>query len=247
MEVEIYTQMNQVEQHHWWFVARRKIIRKVLESFLPESNNLKILEIGCGTGGNLALLSEFGEVSAMELDNTARKLANKKKTCEVKKGALPNNIPFTEKFDLICLFDVLEHIEDDHAAIASIKERLNEKGEIFITVPAYQFLWSFHDVEHPHKRRYTLKNLKKHLLELDFNAYFSSYFNCILFPIIATVRKLLPWKSNNNSSVNIPPKYINIALKKAFSLESEIIPKYTFPFGVSIIILAKKQPNKEVP
>ena len=102
MEVEIYTQMNQVEQHHWWFVARRKIIRKVLESFLPESNNLKILEIGCGTGGNLALLSEFGEVSAMELDQTARNIANKKNICEIKKGELPNNIPFTEKFDLIC-------------------------------------------------------------------------------------------------------------------------------------------------
>ena len=240
MEQEIYKKMHQLEHHHWWFVARRKIIKKVLNHFLAKKKPLKILEIGCCTGGNLAMLTEFGNVSATELDQAAREYANKKNICDVKEGKLPDNIPFTEKFDLICLFDVLEHIEDDSAAIEKLKELLTANGKLLITVPAYQFLWSHHDEEHHHKRRYTLNKLNNVLKQNELEIKYTSYFNSLLFPAIVLARKILsPWSTNKKPTTSQPNQLINTILETTFSLESRMIPTISIPFGVSLLVLTE--------
>lgn len=230
--------MQQYELKHWWFVSRRKIIRQVLNKLLPSNLPLKILEIGCGSGGNLSLLSEFGTVFAIEYDESARKAASIKGNYQIKKGGLPNDIPYQEKFDLICLLDVLEHIDDDVASITTIKSLLNKDGKILITVPAYNFLWSYHDIEHHHKRRYTLKQIKKILQQLDLKIAYSTYFNTFLFPLVLLVRiKNKLFNINETSDLSMPTGITNKILQVIFSFEKKIIPRLSLPFGVSILII----------
>lgn len=110
MERNFYLQLRKVEDKHWWFVGRRTIIKHMLLSIdLPKKT--RILDVGCGTGGNLSLLSEFGEVIGVEHDNQAVEIARTRELCKIYRGSLPDRMPFsTQKFDLAVLLDVLEHI-----------------------------------------------------------------------------------------------------------------------------------------
>ena len=128
-----------LEKYHWWYVTRRSILKNICDNYIKNKKELSILEIGCGSGGNLSLLSRYGELYAMESDDFAIKNANSKKICEVRKGMLPDNIPYGKSFDIICLFDVLEHIQDDKLSLQTVNKYLNSDGKIIITVPAYMF------------------------------------------------------------------------------------------------------------
>lgn len=239
MKREAYQEMFDVEDRHWWFVARRKIIRKILDSCFDDHAR-SILEIGCGTGGNLALLSGYGTVHGVELDEEGLSLANSRKICQVKKGALPDSIPFKQAFDLICLLDVLEHIADDQTALQAAKSKLTPGGKILITVPAYNFLWSAHDVELHHKRRYNKKELTALLRKTGFTVQYSTYFNTFLFPLIAAARignKL--FKRTEGTDVTMPTGMINSALTHIFAGERAFLPGFSLPFGVSILALAE--------
>ena len=109
-----------LEKYHWWYVTRRLILKNICDYYIKKENELNILEIGCGSGGNLGFLSQYGELYAMETDDFAIKNAKSKKICEVKKGMLPDDIPYDKSFDIICLFDVLEHIQDDKSSLQAI-------------------------------------------------------------------------------------------------------------------------------
>jgi len=229
------------ENIHWWFVARRLILRKVINQYFSENTKGKVLEVGCGSGGNLQMLKAYGDISAMELDDDARKMANSRSVCNVKKGKLPYDIPFDDDFDLICMLDVLEHIDDDLAALQAVRKKLNQKGTLVITVPAYKFLWSAHDVANHHKRRYLRKQLINIVSESGLNVKYITYFNTFLFPVIAatrTINNVLGKKTG--SDVDMPSNLVNNLLKTIFSSEQAILPSVSFPFGVSILLVAEK-------
>ncbi|OCQ88879.1 type 12 methyltransferase [Nostoc sp. MBR 210] len=248
MDKNFYLKYAAVEDQHWWFVGRRQIVEKLIRQ-LKLPNNAKILEAGCGTGGNLSMLARYGEVAAMEFDETACQLANERQVTTVRQGSLPDQIPFNDQYDLIVILDVLEHIDDDLAALKALSSRLKPNSWLLITVPAYQFLWSYHDEINYHKRRYTLKRLKRVVRLAGYNIGYGSYFNTWLFPLVAGVRLLknllkLDKKSDASGDLNLPAKLINKFLTFLFASERYFMNRVSLPFGVSVALMAQKNQSK---
>ncbi len=241
MDKAAYVEMYLNEDSHWWFVARRMIIRKILSNYLPVKRERRILEVGCGTGGNLEFLSTYGNVYAIEPDDEAIAMAGKRGLCHVVKGSFPDDIPFEGGFDLICMLDVLEHMDDDLGALESVGKKLSPGGKVLITVPSCKFLWSEHDVALHHKRRYGKKQLMR-LLEISgFRIIYHTYFNTLLFPVVAAVRSLKKnYGKECGTDVGMPSKPLNILLTAIFSSERFLMPRISLPFGTSILLLAEK-------
>jgi len=252
MERSEYQFLESQENKHWWFVGRRIILNKMLKKLAGNNNDkkLKILEIGCGTGGNLEMLSQYGDVHAIEMDQSAYEIAKAKNIIsDLKIGYLPDNTGLEEnQFDLIVMFDVLEHIEQDFDSLKSLNKLLKENGNIFITVPAFQFLWSKHDEIAHHKRRYIKKELASLLKQAGFEVKYISYFNFWLFPLAAIVRAIYKAFSSSkdiNEAGNTPGQkkpigFINRILTLTFASEKYFIGNISFPFGLSLMATARK-------
>lgn len=240
MNPAAYLEMSETESKHWWFSGRRDILSSMIASLnLPQ--NPQIFEVGCGTGGNLDMLGKFGNVSAIDMDETARAIALKK-TCyrhDIRDGCCPEEIPFMEKkFDLICMFDVLEHIEQDTETLLVLKKLLKKNGRILITVPAYQWLYGVHDEFLHHKRRYTANQLQAKIATAGLMSAKISYFNTILFPIVAIARlkdKLLGNASATGTKV--PPTIVNNIFQKLFGFERFLLERMDLPFGSSLLCI----------
>lgn len=242
MEPSIYALMASLEENHWWFSARRAIAEKIIKQLdLPP--DAKILDAGCGTGGNLAMLSRYGQVHAMELDDQARQIANAKGIAQVLSGRLPDKVPYQqEQFDLIALLDVLEHVEDDRNTLKVLGSLLKPGGYLLISVPAFPFLWSKHDEVHHHKHRYFLDELKSKLENAGLEVAYSSYFNTILFPLIFGARQLRKFRTNKRESgdLKMPHPLINWLLFSVFSSERFVLGRWSLPFGISAMAIARK-------
>lgn len=236
MRPELFVQMAAVQQTHWWFVARRQILAAVIARLhLPQA--ARILEIGCGTGANLAMLRQQGQLCAMEYDAQARDIANALALCPVLAGGLPQPVPFADgTFDLVCLLDVLEHIEDDVAALARVARLLKPGGRVLLTVPAYQWLWSAHDSAHHHFRRYTAAGLRRTAERAGLPVLRAAYFNTLLFPLIAGVRllgKLLARAEHSDAA--LPSVPVNALLRAIFASERHWVARTGLPFGTSVL------------
>ena len=242
MEAVAYRDMAALEDSHWWFVGRRQIIDALL-SKLPLRRDADVLEIGCGSGGNLPMLARYGRLSAGEYNEEARRLAAKRGVAtRVAPCALPGEFPFDdETFDLVVMFDVLEHIEDDAASLAAVRRHLANKGWLVMTVPAFPFLWSGHDVHNHHFRRYTRALLNQRLRDAGFTPGYQSFFNFWLFPAVALVRLVRKLIGGNTAGGDLamPPKPVNALLARLFASERAAMGRFALPFGVSYIISAQ--------
>jgi len=249
MQTAIYSQMAYLEKKHWWFTARRKIIDTYIQQFdLPA--DAQILEAGCGTGGNLAMLATHGQVWAIEPSEVARTIAAKQAQqtgVTLVEGVLPEHIPFSEQqFDLIVLLDVLEHLKDDTNSLKALKQRLKPNGKLLMTVPALPFLWSEHDEIHHHFRRYTRHMMCQCLEQTGFQVNKLSYYNFWLFPAVFTVRalkKIFKAKEQESSDLALPPTWLNNILHHLFASERYLLKYVSLPIGVSLIVTAS-QPKR---
>ena len=241
MDPAYYAEYAAAEDAHWWFVARRRILDRVLSSLeLPD--DAVILEAGCGTGGNLAMLARHGRLRAFEIDSGARDVANGRGVMDVAAGALPEPIPFDdERFDLVAMLDVLEHVADDRGALVSLRERLKPGGRLLLTVPAYPFLWSRHDEVNHHHRRYTRGPLVQLAEEAGFDVRHASYFNTLLFPLILGARTFNNLLSRDEGSdLAMPSTSVNRLLTEVFASERHLVSRAALPFGVSILLVAQR-------
>lgn len=241
MERKVYEQMAKLDSRHWWFTARRRILDELIRRVVRPPSNARILEVGAGTGHNLAMLERFGNVEASELDSVARQLASERLGREVKKAALPDLSMFpSDSYDLIALLDVLEHVPDDKGSLDAILKRLKPGGALLLTVPANPWMWSAHDVAHHHHRRYRKSEISTLARNAGFEIELLSPFNSLLFPPIAAVRAMGKLTGKDDSDDAMPGDLVNKTLDTVFGLERSLIGRVPMPFGVSLVAVLRR-------
>jgi SAM-dependent methyltransferase len=239
MERVVYQQMAELDDRHWWYRARRKIIAELIRREVRPQRKAQILEIGCGTGHNLAMLAGFGHVDGLELDDEARALSEQRLGRKIMSSPLPELAGVPDRhYDLIGTFDVIEHIDDDHAALASIAAKLKPGGKFVMTVPAHQWMWSAHDVVNHHKRRYSKGSLKQLVECSPMQLQKVGYFNSVLFPLAVAERAASKLRGKDSADVKLPPAPLNTALEKIFQAEGYLVGRLPLPPGLSLFAVA---------
>jgi SAM-dependent methyltransferase len=235
MERVVYDRMAELDELHWWYRARREVLRELIRRRIGLPADARILEVGCGTGHNLPMLGGFGRLDAIEVDGAARAIASRRLGHAVMDAPLPQlaGVP-TGAYDLIAMLDVLEHIEEDEAALTSLAQRLRPNGRILITVPAHPWMWSAHDEVNHHKRRYTRRSLAKVVADAGLKLEMMSWFNSLLFPLAAAARVAGRVTGKEDSDDKLPPAPVNRLFEMLFGLERYAIGRMPFPPGVSL-------------
>lgn len=248
MEREFYDAMYRIERAHWWFQGKQKIVKDLLDLYLPTPANRPrhLLDAGCGCGLMLELLQQYGQTEGMDYSDTAIQYCRTSFSGSLIQWDLNEPLTFQSKFDGIVALDVLEHISDDYTAMHTLAEGLHDNGIMVITVPANPWMWSEHDSHCMHQRRYTKRSLTKLCQSSGLEICLLSYYNALLFPPIALVRlcsRLLSKRASGKDSVEnqVPPAVLNNLLYRIFSEESKrLLKEKTFPFGVSLIAVLRK-------
>ena len=239
MERVVYDQMAALDEQHWWYVARRKVLSELIRRRAMPPAGARLLEIGCGTGHNLGMLAQFGSVDALEVDETARALAENRLGKPIFSAPLPDLPGVPEgQYDLVGAFDVVEHIEDDRAALKGIARLLKPGGKLVVTVPAHQWMWSAHDVVNHHQRRYSKAGLKTLINGSTLKLETIGYLNSLLFPVAVAERFLSKIRGKDDADLSLPPRPLNQALERVFAAERALVGRVPLPPGLSLFAVA---------
>ena len=239
MERVVYQQMAELDDRHWWYRARRRILAALVRREVQPPAGAKILEIGCGSGHNLSMLADFGHVDGLELDDEMRALSEKRLGRKIMRSPLPELGEVKDKsYDLIGAFDVIEHIDDDHAALAAIATKLKPGGKFMMTVPAHPWMWTAHDVANHHKRRYSKRALRALIDGSPMRLQKIGYFNSLLFPLAVADRAAAKLRGKDDGNVSLPPAPLNSALEAVFGAERYLVGRLPLPPGLSLFAVA---------
>lgn len=245
MEHTAEEQFIELEQSHFWFIGRRRIFMHLLARELDGAARPRILDVGCGAGGMLEPLSHFGEVTGVDTSEELVALCHERGFEDVKLAS-GYELPFPSgSFELLTLFDVIEHVADDIRALRECHRVLAPNGCLFISTPAYQFLYANNDRVAHHERRYTVREVRRKLLAAGFTPTKLTYFNTLLFPAIlpaVLAKKAIERFSDPGDTTNLshlPPPRVNRALAATMSSERRLLARFNVPFGHSIIAIAR--------
>lgn len=249
MREEFYAEYYEIENVHWWFLARWKIFMDLIEREFAGEPEIRALDAGCGTGTMLGHLETLGPAVGIDRAPAAVRFCRSRGRNRVLEGSA-DRLPLGDgTFDLVCALDMLEHIEDDVAALKEMGRACRPGGRILITVPAYRFLWGRQDEISHHLRRYTARELRSRITAAGLEVAKLTYFNTLLFPIVAAIRvtrRLMPGdpeeeKEEIESDFTMTrPGRMNDLLARVFQAESGLIRAMRLPFGVSLLAVAQK-------
>lgn len=243
MQQHTYSIMYEVEGRHWWFAGRRRIIESFLKDIcktLP-SKSPHILDVGCGTGANLELLSQFGDAEGVDVSAEALAFCRERGLTKVRQGEA-EHLPYDDaSFDLVTGLDVVEHLDDDVAGLKEMRRVLRPGGRILLFVPAFMFLWGVQDDISHHRRRYTRPGLEQIIRAAGFEIERITYANITFFMPILLGRVLMRLTglrpaSENNLTIGA----LNGILGRILGAESSILHRVNLPFGVSAICVARR-------
>lgn len=236
MERAVFDRMAEQDAVHWWYVARRSILAAIIGRYVRPPRDARILEIGCGTGHNFGMLGAFGTVDGLEIDAPARAIASARLGRPVGNAPLPELTGIPDgHYDMIALLDVLEHIEGDREALASIRRKLKPGGKLLVAVPANPWMWSAHDVVHHHHRRYSKQALLRVFTEAGLRVDMVTHFNTLLFPLAAAVRLVGKATKKEEADDAMPSATLNRLFTRIFGFERHLVGRVPMPFGVSLV------------
>lgn len=238
MDRIVYDRMAAHDSTHWWYRARREILSDYLSRHAALPPDARILEIGCGTGHNLPMLARFGDVDAIEIDASARAIAAERLGKPVGDAPLPALEGVARgAYDLVAVLDVIEHIDDDVAALKAMADCLKPGGKILIAVPAHPWMWSAHDVVNHHKRRYTKATLDAAIRAAGLRHNGLRWFNSLLFPLAVAARLAGRVTGKDDSDDSPPPGPVNALFETVFGWERALVGRVPLPPGLSIVTL----------
>ncbi len=238
MDRDYELQTHQAEDRHWWYRGRRHVLERVVEDLrLP--GRARILDAGCGSGRNMIEFARHGAVTGVELSDTSVRLARERGAGEVVAGSVLE-MPFdADTFDLAASLDVIEHLQDDLAALRELRRVVKPGGSLLVTVPAYQWLWSGHDEVNHHFRRYTRRSLQRVGEQAGWQQVRTTYFNSLLLPAAILLRVLDRFnRKTTESSLDlwVPPAPVNWLLERPLLLEAAMIGRGgRIPAGLSLL------------
>jgi SAM-dependent methyltransferase len=242
MQESHYGTLYHYELHHWWCRVRREFVHDIIRTHYAGRSDLSIADIGCGAGALTKELEQYGSCVGIDPSSHAIDFCKTRGIKELRIGGAESTGCDTNSLDVVVCLDVLEHLSDDTKGVSEIQRILKPGGIAIIFVPAFMFLWGVTDDVSYHYRRYRLAELVNKFTHANFPVVKSTYFNTLLFPPIALIRvgvRLLRIKMHSEAGTGHP--IINTLMYYIFGLERKILKYFSLPFGVSIMIVAKKK------
>lgn len=248
MQEQLYNDIYNIELTYWWSRARRHIIRSLLERYTPAERPLQLADVGCGMGANFLVLKKFGWVVGVDFSPTALTYSRARGERVLVAAGLPH-LPFPDNaFDVVTALDVIEHIDDDHAAVRELWRVCKPGGLLVLTVPAYQWLYSDYDEINEHKRRYSRPRLRACVAQQGGCEFLKLSYMCtvLALPVMAVrlVKNLLrvarSIKHKPTTDIFLLPGPLNRILEILFASEAIWLRFGRLPFGTSVVCVARK-------
>ncbi|MBI5035211.1 MAG: class I SAM-dependent methyltransferase [Chloroflexi bacterium] len=249
MRPDEYRVMFEIENAYWWYRGLRTLLKSLLKHHVRlDSRHALILDAGCGTGANLKMLQDYGRAIGIDLSPDALRFCHRRGIApDHAFAASVTDLPFVQKtFDLAVSFDVICNIPDDVNAFAQVARVLKPGGYFIVQLPAYQWLWSMHDVAVGHQRRYSARDTRAKLVQAGFQVERVLHTNALLLPfaIVGRMhrRRILEHGSAIESDLQVElPRLLNAILSVIYGIEIKLEAHIDSPFGLSVIAIAKKK------
>lgn len=243
MDASFHAFQKDVEDWHWWYRVRRDILDQQLARLALDPAKARILDVGCGTGGAALALARHGRAVAVDREPGSFALSMDRPYTERVLASASAPLPFADgSFDVVCALDILEHLDDDAAAVRELYRVCRPGGTVIIFVPAFNFLWGYNDDYSHHKRRYVKSQLVDVLTRAGFALDEAGYFNAVLFaPTLAArlLQRVAP-KATAQMEHSTKPAPWNDLLTALFRLELPLLRRMPLPFGTSAFFVGHR-------